>query len=734
MNSSRLWSLAFLLFLPGLALAAAPPADVARWEQRAAGITIHRDGWGIAHVYGRSDADAVFGMVYAQAEDDFNRVEMNYINALGRAAEVEGEAALERDLRMKLFIDPADLQARYAQSPAWLRALMDAFADGLNHYLHTHPAVKPKLITRFEPWMALAFTEGSIGGDIESIATGPLGELYGLRPKRTAAAAPAERAPMPEPTGSNGFAIAPSRSASGHALLLINPHTSFYFRPEIHVVSEEGLNAYGAVTWGQFFIYQGFNDRAGWMHTSGGADVIDEYEETVVQIEGKPHYRYGDEVKPFATRTIELPYRNGDAIARKTVTAYFSHRGPVIRSEGEKWIAVRLMQSPVDALSQSYLRTKARSYEEFRRVMELRTNSSNNTVYADADGTIAYFHGNFVPKRDLAFDWRRPVDGRNPLTDWQGLHAIDELIALRNPASGWLQNTNNWPFAAAGDASPRREDYRPYMWQTPSPGYGAENPRGVNAVRVLQGAKDVTLESLIGLAYDPTLSAFEYLLPPLLIAYDSLPARDPRKARFAGPTEVLRAWDHRTGVNSVPTTLAVLWAQELADTFAAEIRSQRAIVHEFLHTRITADDRLAALGRTLDRLERDFGSWQTPWGEINRFQRLSGEVRETHDDAAPSLPIGLAPSAWGSLAAFGTANGTGTKRIYGNRGNSFVAVVEFGPRLRAKSILAGGVSGDPKSPHFMDQAALYARGEFKDVLFYREDVEKAARRSYHPGR
>ena len=237
MKLSRLLSFAFFLIVPGLALAAAAPVDVTRWAQRAAGITIHRDHWGIAHVYGRSDADAVFGMVYAQAEDDFNRVELNYINALGRAAEVEGEAALERDLRMKLFIDPADLQARYAQSPAWLRALMDAFADGLNHYLHTHPAVTPKLITRFEPWMALAFTEGSIGGDIESIATAPLGELYGLRPKQTAAAAPAEGAPMPEPTGSNGFAIAPSRSASGHALLLINPHTSFYFRPEIHVVS-----------------------------------------------------------------------------------------------------------------------------------------------------------------------------------------------------------------------------------------------------------------------------------------------------------------------------------------------------------------------------------------------------------------------------------------------------------------------------------------------------------------
>ncbi len=720
-----------LLSIPSVLTAAAGPAEIARWEQQAAAVTIHRDSWGIAHIYGRSDADAVFGMVYAQAEDDFNRVELNYVNALGRLAEIEGESALDRDLRMKLFIDPADLQAKYAQSPAWLKALMDGFADGLNYFLHTHPAVKPKLLTHFEPWMALSFTEGSIGGDIESIALAPLGEFYRGQPPALAART---RESLPEPTGSNGFAIAPARSASGHALLMINPHTSFYFRPEIHVASEQGLNAYGAVTWGQFFVYQGFNDRTGWMHTSGGADVIDEYEETVVEVNGVPQYRYGDELRPFTTRTIELPYHTAAGIARRTVTAYFSHRGPIIRRSGDKWIAVRLMQSPVEALSQSYLRTKARSYDEFRHTMELRTNSSNNTVYADADGTIAYFHGNFVPRRDPAFDWRKPVDGSNPLTDWQGLHPIGDLIALHNPSSGWLANTNNWPFSSAGPASPRREDYPAYMWQTPSPGYAAENPRGVNASRLLQDAKDMTMDSLIALAYDPTLSAFEYLLPPLVIAYDSLPARDPRKVRFAGPIAALRGWDHRTGVASIPTALAVLWGQDLADTFSAAIRARGAVVHEFLHSQITAEDRLDALGRTLDRLERDFGSWQTPWGEINRFQRLTGEVRETHDDNQPSLPIGFAPSTWGSLAAIGTVGGTATRRIYGNRGNSFVAVVEFGPRVRAKSVLAGGVSGDPASPHFNDQAAMYARGEFKEVLFHRDDVERGAKRTYRPGK
>src|SRR5579859_3094774 len=143
--------------------------DVARWEHEAQNVTIIRDSWGIAHVYGKSDADAVFGMIYAQAEDDFNRVETNYINGMGRLAEAEGESKVYLDLRMKLFIDPNELKKQYAASPAWLQALMNAFADGLNYYLAKHPEVKPRVIKRFEPWMALTFSEGSIGGDIERV-------------------------------------------------------------------------------------------------------------------------------------------------------------------------------------------------------------------------------------------------------------------------------------------------------------------------------------------------------------------------------------------------------------------------------------------------------------------------------------------------------------------------------------------------------------------------------------
>ena len=368
----------FALLLAFAALSCAPldaanvaDADAARWARQARNVTITRDDWGIAHVRGRTDADAVFGLMYAQAEDDFNRVETNYLNSMGRLAEAEGTSAIYRDLRMKLFVNPDSMKAKYATSPDWLKTLMVAWADGLNYYLATHRDVKPRVITRFEPWMALTFSEGSIGGDIESVSLRDLEAFYGAR---TMGMARPDSGFPKEPSGSNGFAIAPSNTANHHALLLINPHTSFFFRSEVQVTSDEGLNAYGAVTWGQFFVYQGFNDRAGWMHTSSGADVIDEYAESVVKKGNGYVYRYANDERPMVTERIVIPFRTPAGMARKEFTVYRTHHGPVVREAGGKWVAAKLMQEPVKALTQSYTRTKARGLADFRKSMELHTN------------------------------------------------------------------------------------------------------------------------------------------------------------------------------------------------------------------------------------------------------------------------------------------------------------------------------------------------------------------------
>ena len=708
-------------------------AQPTKWAEQAKRVTIMRDQYGVAHVYGKSDADAVFGMVYAQAEDDFPRVETNYINAMGRLAEVEGEKEIWRDLRMKLFIDTLDLKKQYVASPVWLKALMTAWADGLNYFLHTHPQVKPRLFTKYEPWMALSFSEGSIGGDIESVNLRALEQFYGPRagtsssPSRDDASTPSPFGT--EPGGSNGFAVAPQNTVNGHAMLMINPHTSFYFRPEIHMASEDGLNAYGAVTWGQFFIYQGFNERLGWMHTSGGGDVIDEYLETVTPKGKNFTYTYGSGTRNVTARTIRLPYKTANgSIAEKVVTAYFTHHGPVVREQGGKWVAVKMMNSPLDAIQQSYGRTKAKTFDEFKQVMTLRTNSSNNTVYADADGNIAYFHGNFIPKRDTTIDFRRPVDGSDPRTEWKGLHTLDEMILLKNPSNGWLMNTNNWPFTAAGPNSPKIGEWPVYMSEQRE-----DNARGVHAVRVLQDRKDFTLDRLIGAAYDSYLPAMEQIIPPIVKAYDALPAADPLKETLAVQVRTLRGWDYRFGVASVAMTLANAYGEEITAASGAAARQAGVPVLDYIATKAAPAAVLGALAKASDKLTSDFGSWQMPWGDVNRFQRLSGEIGAGFDDSKPSLPVPFASANWGSLAAYGQTGVRTTKKYYGNRGNSFVAAVEFGPKVRARSVLAGGVNADPNSPYFFNQGERYATGQFKDVNFHREDVEKNAVRRYQPG-
>jgi len=700
-----------------LAFQGANTPELARWKQQAQNVTIIRDDWGIAHVYGKTDADAVFGMEYAQAEDDFNRVEANYLNSMGRLAEAEGERVVYQDLRMKLFIDPVELKKEYAASPAWLRKLMNAFADGLNFYLSQHPEVKPRVIQHFEPWMALSFTEGSIGGDIEKVNLGQLQALYGRIP---AVPAPPQEEFEPEPVGSNGAAIAPSNTVEHHALLLINPHTSFFFRSELQMVSDEGLNAYGAATWGQFFCYQGFNEHAGWMHTSSGVDAVDEYLETVVKRGDHYSYKYGNEERQLTESVITVPYKTDRGMAEKKFTVYRSHHGPIVREVNGKWVAIRLMQEHIKALEQSFLRTKAKDYKSYLETMELKANSSNNTIFVDADGDIAYFHGNFIPKRDTKFDWTRPVDGSNPATEWQGLLTIDETPHLLNPKSGWLYNSNNWPWSAAGPSSPKKEDYPVYVES------GGESARGLHAVRVLQDKKDFTLDSLIAAAYDSYLTWFEKPIPALIKAWDAAPDTNPLKARTAQQIALLRNWDLRWSVNSVPTSLAIFWADQ-ARRAGGGGRGGTAIEDA------PADQLLAALVSASDQLTRDFGAWKTPWGDINRFQRLNDDIVPHFDDKGASIPVGFPSATWGSLASFGARVYPGTKKWYGTSGNSFVAVVEFGKMVRAKAVTAGGESGDPASPHFNDEAQRYATGALRDVYYYRSQLQGHTQREYHPG-
>ena len=718
------------LLLPLSVFAQTPSKkEITRWQQEASRVTIIRDTWGIPHVYGRSDADAVFGLLYAQCEDDFKRVEMNYIEHLGRLAEVQGEKALAEDLYTRLVIDSAGAVSDYQKSPEWLRKLMDAFADGVNYYLYKHPSVKPALLNHFEPWYALMWTDGSIGAiSTGNVTAADVGRFYLHEDGPVGYVQPQSEERL---SGSNGFALAPSKTASGHAILYINPHVTFYFRPEVQMVSDQGLDAYGAVTWGQFFVYQGFNQHCGWMHTSSYVDVSDMYTEQITKRDGRLYYEYDFAEHPVDERTYTLRYKEGDSIRTKTVTAYFTNHGPVMAERNGQWISVQSFNRSMRSLIQSWERTKSTGFESFKKTMELRANASNNTVFADDKGNIAYWHGDFVPRRDTSYDWTKPVDGRTTATDWKGLHTLNQIVHVYNPKTGWIQNCNSTPFTCSGSSSPKRAEYPYYM--APD----GQNFRAINAARLLSTENHFTLDKVIAAGYDPTLMAFEVLVPALVQSFEkNVKPGDSLYAELHEAVDILKAWDYRCGDNSVATTLAVEWGQRLMPQIWRLRRDKE-------DDQVTLTKRFAAtasvrqltqpLAEAIDQLEKDFQYWRIPWGAINRYQRLTGDLVEHYDDARPSLPVGYASSLWGMLAAFNSRRFDGTKFRYGYSGASFICAVEFGRKIKAKSLLTGGESGNPRSKHFADQALMYTTGQFKDVWFYKDDVVKHAEKKYHPG-
>jgi len=681
--------------------------EINKYKAEARRVTIIRDNWGIPHIYGTTDADAVFGLLYAQCEENFQKVEENNLEMMGRLSEI-GKAGLYDDLQMRLIYDSSAAIKDYKNSPQWFKKLLDAAADGVNYFLYKHPEIRPAILKHFEPWFSLMRTNGSISATQTAELT--VEDMKALYPAKDPSVSLHEKKFTKgemEETGSNGFAVAPSKTKSKNAIIYINPHVTFYFRTEVQVVSDEGLNAYGAVTWGTFFVFQGFNEHCGWMHTSSDADVADLYKEKVDNRNGSFLYLYDGKWLPVKTKQITIDYKTGSVVTHQVFTIYATGHGPVMGTRNGDWLSLKENNRSLDALMQSWLRTKAKGFEDFKKVMNMRSNSSDNTVFADDKGNIAYWHGNFMPKRDPKLNWSQPVDGSTSSTNWNGLHLLDETIHVYNPATGWIQNCNSTPFAVSGESSPKKENYPSYM--APD----LENYRAINAERLLNEKTDLTIDRMIKeVGYSHYLAAFEVLLPQLFLAFDEVPDSDSLKQVLSEPMDVLKAWDRNSSASSVATTLAVEWASRIMRN-------------------ISSNEKVNLLYNTIKDLEKRFGTWKVAWGDVNTYQRLANG--EKFDDSKPGLPVGLASATWGSLPSFQSRRFDNSNKRYGFSGNSFVACIEFGKKIKAKSIITGGQSFDPSSKHFTDQAQMYIDGNFKDVLFYKEDVMKHVQRKYHPG-
>ena len=725
--------LAFMIFGTGLLLQAQTfsPDEIAHLQKQAKRITIVKDKWGVPHVYTKTDADAVFGMMYVQCEEFFEKVENTLITRLGRQAEVQGERELYQDLWARTFIDSTRALKLYHQTPKWLRKLCDAYAAGVNFYMISHPAKKPKLITRVEPWMVLMNNIPSIAGS--NLTELEFRQFYSKEAGLSLSYVPETNHEFyQEAGGSNGWALAPSKTQSKNAMLLINPHSEFYGRIEIHLVSKQGLNSYGAPFLGQFNIFQGFNDFCGWMHPITLSDAKDLYAETVEKKDGKYSYRYNGEQRGIDSSRITVKYKKGNELLSKTFTVFRTHHGPVVAVRDKKWITLKSTDANIELLGLHWQKMKSKSFEEFQSTIGKRVMVGNNIIYADRKGNIAYWHGNYVPKRNPAYDWKRPVDGSTNATEWQGTHDLSEIPHYINPANGWVQNCNSTPLYGAGAFDTLMSRKPAYMLPD------GHTPRAMNAVRLLNNLKNATIDDVITAAHDTYLPNAERFIPALVKAFETNQT-DSVSVQLSGPIQALRNWNFRADTTSVATTLGVMWVEKIIPLNVARLKKPIANEENYSVTNganlsidfITPKEHLDLLSQVVQELKKDFGTWEVPWGSINRFQRV--KEGETFSDNRPSWAVTATPGPLGSLNAYSSRKVPQAKAHYGVNGNTFVAVIEFGKTLKAKTILTGGASTDPASPHFTDQVKGYINGQFKEIFFYKKDVLNNAERIYRPG-
>jgi penicillin amidase len=708
--------IALLSPLPGSAQR--PSAGEVLAVRLAPTVTIYRDRYGIPHVWARTDAGATFGFGYAQAEDNFARLEDNFVRALGRAAEVYGEPALHDDRLNRALRIPQLARAEYGRMSPRMRSLLDGYAAGVNLWMTRHPAAPRRLLQRVEPWYPLAFIRYNYYQNGFAPGAG-----LDSREIRTA-----ERDRERSSLGSNGWVVGPSRSASGHALLFIDPHLS-YFGPgqvyEGHVHSAEGWDFSGYARLGFPFPYVGFNATLGWVSTDNAADVADLYAERFDRAGDPLSYRYGTSYRTAFQWQDTIRVRAGNGVDTRAMTFRSTHHGPIVAVRDGHPLALRMAKlDSAGWLDEWYAMTRARDVTELKRAMRPLAMLFGNVMAADARGHTWYLYNAAVPRRDVRFDWTQPLDGSDPATEWKGFHSLDELPQLLDPPSGWMQNCNSSPFQLTDVGNPDSARFPAYM----VPEGNSLNPRARASRRILSSTPAFTFDEWARAGFDTRVDAIDVGLRDLFASSAEVPDSALR-VRIAPAAALLRGWDGRSTVESVPMTLLYV-ASGLY--FSGPQRDT------------TLTGRARALADALDSLDARFGRWQVGWGEVSRLQRRPDpdpSAPPQYDllaaldfrDDLPSEPLAAVPGWLGAVFTAYLARAPMQKREYAVAGDTYVAIVEFGPRVRAAAVHTFGASGDPRSPHFADQAPLFARGHFRPAWFSLADIRANAERAYHPG-
>jgi penicillin amidase len=685
-------------------------------------VTIHRDQWGVAHISGPTDASAIFGFGYCQAEDYFWQVEENLLRALGRCAESVGAKMLESDLLSRNFNIATLAQRDYEKLGETDRQICAAFAAGINHFLDTHPEVKPRIVTRFEPWHILAHRRQALLDWTFTKAHVPATEQ-------------AEYA-LSTVLASNGWAIGPSKTKRGSTMLFINPHQP-WFGPgswyEAHLKSDEGLNFSGAAFYCFPLPSLGRNENLGWGHTANRPDVADAYRLTFDDPANPLNYKTPSGYKTAVERQEVIKIKTLTGMDEKTLVYLDTEFGPVVKREDDQHaIAVRITRyEETLGFGQTLDMLKAKNFEQWQAALKRMELVMFNCLYADREGNIAYIYNGCIPRRNPKFDWTKPVDAADPETAWQDYHSYAELPMVINPATGYVQNCNQSPYTTTDDGNPSPLDFPKYMAEE----WDLDTTRAEVSRMLLREMQDVTLEQWVDYGMDQRLYWAMMYLPVYERQLNELRESDPELvARVEPYLQHLLDWDCVGGLDSTQATLCFYWYQELyGDKMLAP---RRPMLPEYM---ANPKLRLEALAKAAEKLQKSHGDWKTPWGNVFRM------VRQTNLSGLPdllelitipkTLPCPGIPEYLGGVLNTSYFSVPFSNKQFGIAGHSYVACLEFSKEgVEGRSINTFGTTGgDRQSPHFADQAELFSQGKMKQLWFDWDDVLANAQRTYHPG-
>lgn len=644
-------------------------------------VIIKRDCWGIPHIFAPTLADGAFGLGYAQAEDRLSQVFANYREALGRTAEVAGVNAVENDFQARLAGHESVCRRRYPELPGEVRAMCEAFQDGIRLYLQEHPEVKLANSLEMHPWMVPALMRKIIFQWPMSTANRKLGRRNEWH------------------FFSNEWAVRPERTADGAAFLLIDPHVPLEgaFRFYEFRMHAGDCDLSGFAPAGVPFLGLGHNAYLGWACTTGGPDTTDVYLEQTDPLNPQ-RYRYDGSWREITSETVTIAVKDSAPVNRVLER---THHGPIALREGSKAFAIACPYfDQIDMITQSYRSMTARNLAEFEEAAAMCQMMEQNVMYADVDGNIHYLRTGRVPVRPPGFNFKRPLPGDSSKAEWLGIHPLRDLVQVRNPPCGYLQNCNISPDQMARGLQLDLSRYPSYLINA---GAGDTNSRGRRAVELLDRNPNLTVADAMAIALDTHAEHCEQWQSALREAVKTVDLSHARAhvdpAELAKAVDTLLSWNGMMDRNQVAPTLYRGWRK-----FAAA---------EKLSVSSPPSSLLDALANAVDWLMTNYGSAEIAYGEVNRIRR-----------ADRSWPFSGGDSG-GGMTLRAMASKLDGKAFYGESGQNWTQLVQFRRgAVRSWSATPFGESDDPGSPHFCDQAAaLFSADRLKPTWFQPSELE-----------